>query len=191
MRIVFLGPPGVGKGTQAKLLSERLRIPAISTGEMLRSAVADDTPLGREVKAVMERGELVSDGTMTELVRERIRRPDASAGFVLDGFPRTLQQAESLCGMLGNSSPLSAVLNFSVPEDLLAARLIERARGEGRADDRPETVRERIRIYRESTSPLVGYYRERGVLAEVDGVGTIPEIAARVARALPRAQGVA
>lgn len=191
MRIVFLGPPGSGKGTQAKLLSERTGIPAISTGEMLRAAVAEGTPLGQQAKAVMERGELVSDAIMTELVRERIRRPDAAQGFILDGFPRTVQQAESLAAMLGNGLPLSAVLNFSVPEEVLAARLLERARAEGRADDRPETVRERIQIYREKTSPLVGYYRERGLLNEIDGVGSVPEISSRVARAVPRAQGVA
>ena len=191
MRVVFLGPPGSGKGTQAKLLSERLGIPAISTGEMLRAAVAEETLLGQQAKAIMERGELVSDAIMTELVRERIRRPDAARGFILDGFPRTVQQAESLAAMLGNGMPLSAVLNFSVPEEVLAARLLERARAEGRADDRPETVRERIRIYRERTSPLVGFYRERGLLNEVDGLGSVPEISSRVARAVPQAQGVA
>lgn len=191
MRVVFLGPPGSGKGTQAKLLSERLGIPAISTGEMLRAAAAEGTPLGQQAKAVMERGELVSDAIMTELIRERIRRPDVARGFILDGFPRTVQQAESLAAMLGNGMPLSAVLNFSVPEEVLAARLLERARAEGRADDRPETVRERIRIYRERTSPLVGYYRERGLLNEVDGLGSVPEIASRVARAVPQTQGVA
>jgi adenylate kinase len=191
MRVVFLGPPGSGKGTQAKLLSERLGVPAISTGEMLRAAVVEGTPLGQQARAVMERGELVSDAIMTELVRERIRRPDAARGFILDGFPRTVQQAESLADMLGNGMRLSAVLNFSVPEEVLAARLLERARAEGRADDRPETVRERIRIYRDRTSPLVGYYRERGLLNEIDGLGSVPEISSRVARAVPRAQGVA
>jgi adenylate kinase len=128
---------------------------------------------------------------MTELVRERLQRPDAAAGFILDGFPRTIQQAESLSAILGNSTPLTAVVNFSVPEDILEARLLGRSRAEGRADDRAETVRERIRVYREKTSPLVGYYRQRGLLAEVDGVGTIPEIAARVDGALPLARGVA
>jgi adenylate kinase len=191
MRVILLGPPGSGKGTQAKRLSEHLGVPAVSTGEMLRTAVAEGTPLGRQVKAVMERGELVSDAIMTELVRERIRRPDVAGGFILDGFPRTVQQAESLAGMLGNGTPLSAVLYLSVPEEILEARLLDRARAEGRADDRPETVRERIRVYRERTSPLVDYYRGRGLLADVDGVGSISEIADRVAGALPRAQGVA
>lgn len=191
MRVIFLGPPGSGKGTQARLLSERLQVPAISTGEMLRTAVTGGTPLGRQARAIMERGELVPDPVMTELVRERIQGSDAAPGFILDGFPRTIQQAESLAGILGNAAPVTAVINFSVPEDVLEARLLERSRAEGRADDRAETVRERIRVYREKTSPLVGYYRQRGLLAEVDGVGTIPEIAARVARALPLAQGVA
>jgi adenylate kinase len=191
MRILFLGPPGSGKGTQAKLLSERLRVPAISTGEMLRTAVAEGTPLGRQARAIMERGELVPDPIMAELVRERIQRPDAAAGFILDGFPRTIPQAETLEDILGNAAPISAVINFSVPEGVLEARLLERSRAEGRSDDRTETIRERIRVYREKTSPLVGYYRQKGLLAEVDGIGTIPEIAARVVRALPLALGVA
>ncbi|MFN2387481.1 MAG: adenylate kinase [Thermoanaerobaculia bacterium] len=191
MRVIFLGPPGSGKGTQAKLLSERLQVPAISTGEMLRTAVSEGTPLGCQARAIMERGELVPDPVMTELVRERIQRPDAAEGFILDGFPRTIQQAESLAGILGNAAPITAVINFSVPEDVLEARLLERSRAEGRADDRADTVRERIRVYREKTSPLVGYYRQRGLFAEVDGVGTIREIAARVAGALPLAHGVA
>ncbi|MBC8646431.1 MAG: adenylate kinase [Thermoanaerobaculia bacterium] len=191
MRVILLGPPGSGKGTQAKLLSQRLGVPAISTGEMLRAAVSEGTPLGRQARAIMERGELVSDGVMTELVRERIQRPDASGGFILDGFPRTIQQAEFLAGIVGNAAPVAAVINFFVPEDVLEARLLGRSRVEGRSDDRAETARERIRVYREKTSPLVGYYRQRGLLTEVDGVGTIPEIAARVVGALPIVQGVA
>lgn len=191
MRVILLGPPGSGKGTQAKLLSQRLQVPAISTGEMLRAAVSEGTPLGRQAGAIMERGELVPDDVMDELVRERIQRPDASGGFILDGFPRTIQQAEFLAGIVGNAAPVAAVINFSVPEDVLAARLLGRSHVEGRADDRADTARERIRVYREKTSPLVGYYRQRGLLTEVDGVGTIPEIAARVVGALPLAQGVA
>ena len=191
MRVIFLGPPGSGKGTQAKLLSQRLGVPAISTGEMLRAAVSEGTPLGRQVRAIMERGELVPDAVMTDLVRERIQRPDAAGGFILDGFPRTIQQAESLAGIVGNAAPVAAVINLFVPEDVLESRLLERSRAEGRADDREETVRERIRVYREKTSPLIGYYLERGLLTEVDGLGTIPEIAARVVGALPLAQGVA
>lgn len=191
MRVILLGPPGSGKGTQAKLLSQRLGVPAISTGEMLRAAVSEGTSLGRQARAIMERGELVSDGVMTELVRERIQRPDASGGFILDGFPRTIQQAEFLAGIVGNAAPVVAVINFFVPEDVLEARLLGRSRVEGRSDDRAETARERIRVYREKTSPLVGYYRQRGLLTEVDGVGTISEIAARVVGALPIVQGVA
>ena len=191
MRVILLGPPGSGKGTQAKLLSQRLQVPAISTGEMLRAAVSEGTPLGRQAGAIMERGELVPDDVMDELVRERIQRPDASGGFILDGFPRTIQQAEFLAGIVGNATPVAAVINFSVPEDVLAARLLGRSHVEGRADDRADTARERIRVYREKTSPLVGYYRQRGLLTEVDGVGSVPEIAARVVGALPLAQGVA
>jgi adenylate kinase len=185
MRIVLLGPPGSGKGTQGKLLAERLGVPAISTGEILRAAVRDRTPLGLQAQAVMEKGELVSDDLIVALIRERTAEKDARSGFILDGFPRTIAQAEALETMLGgNGDVLSAVVNFSVPEAELVSRLTGRARDEGRADDRPETIRERLRVYREKTEPLVGYYRERDLVADVDGVGTMKEIAGRVDDAL-------
>ena len=195
MRVVFLGPPGSGKGTQAKLLSERLKVPAISTGDILRTAVKDGTPLGLQAQAIMEKGELVSDALIVALIRERIARKDARGGFILDGFPRTLEQGRALEALLSEGGEsLATAVNFAVPEATLVDRMAGRAKAEGRADDRPETVRERLRVYREKTEPLVGVYADRGLLAEVDGVGTVEEVASRVDDALAsvrRARGVA
>ncbi len=185
MRIVFLGPPGSGKGTQAKLLAERLGVPAISTGEILREAVRQKTSLGLQAQAVMEKGELVSDDLILALIAERIGERDALGGFILDGFPRTLEQARAFESMLAKTGEgLSAALNFSVPEAQLTERMLARAKAEGRADDRPETIRERLRVYREKTEPLVGFYRDRDLLVSVDGVGPVSEIAHRIDEAL-------
>ena len=185
MRIIFLGPPGSGTGTQAKLLSERLGVPAISTGEILRAAVREGTPLGLRAKAVMEAGELVSDDLMIALIRDRIALPDAAAGFILDGFPRTVDQATALERLLaGNGSAVSAVVNLSVPEAVVVDRLHGRAKDEGRADDRPETILERLRVYQEKTEPLAGFYRGRRLLTDVDGMGDVNEVAERIDQAL-------
>ena len=189
MRIVFLGPPGSGKGTQAAQLAKRLGVPAISTGEILREAVRQKTPLGRKAQAIMESGELVPDPLIVELIAERLGQPDARGGFILDGFPRTLAQARSFETILsGNGDALSAVLNFSVPEADLTERMLGRAAAEGRADDRPETIRERLRVYREKTEPLVGFYRDRDLLVEIDGVGSVEEVAGRVDEAVSSAR---
>ncbi len=191
MRIVFLGPPGSGKGTQAKLLAERLKVPAISTGDMLRTAVREGTPLGLQAKAVMEAGELVSDDLMIGLIRERISQPDARTGFLLDGFPRTVEQAVALDGLLkGNEKRLSSVVNLSVPEAVLIDRLAGRSGQENRSDDRRETVLERLRVYRQKTEPLIEFYRRRGLLTDVDGVGEVSEIADRISRAVAPAVAV-
>ena len=185
MRIVFLGPPGSGKGTQAKLLAERLKVPAISTGDILRAAVKDRTPLGLQAQAIMEKGELVSDALIVSLIRDRVGQTDARGGFILDGFPRTLEQGRALETLLLEAGEgLSAAVNFEVPESALVDRMAGRARAEGRADDRPETFRERLRVYREKTEPLQAFYAERGLLAGVDGVGTVEAVAARVDEAL-------
>jgi adenylate kinase len=185
MRVVFLGPPGSGKGTQAKLLAERLKVPAISTGDILRAAVRDGTPLGLRAQAVMEKGELVSDDLIVALIRERTAVRDARKGFILDGFPRTLEQGKALEKLLSESEEgLSAVVNFGVPEPVLVERMLRRADAEGRADDRPETIRERLRVYREKTEPLAGFYRDRDLLADVDGVGEVEQVAARIDEAL-------
>jgi adenylate kinase len=189
MRVIFLGPPGSGKGTQAKLLSERLGVPAISTGEILREAVRLGTPLGLQAKAVMDAGELVSDDLMIALIRARIAMSDAAGGFILDGFPRTVAQAAALEKLLaGNGTSLSAVLNLSVPEAVVVDRLHGRAQEEGRSDDRPETILERLRVYTEKTEPLAGFYRARKLLADVEGMGDVAEVADRIDQALGVAQ---
>jgi adenylate kinase len=185
MRVVFLGPPGSGKGTQAKLLASRLGVPAISTGEILRAAVTERKPLGLQAKAVMDTGELVSDDLMVALIRDRTQQGDAHGGFILDGFPRTLAQAGALETMLSETGQaLSGVLNLSVPEPLLVDRMAGRAAAESRSDDAPATVRERLRVYREKTAPLIDSYRHRDLLADVDGVGTVDEVAERIDQAL-------
>ena len=185
MRIVFLGPPGSGKGTQAKLLAERIRIPAISTGEILRAAVKDGSPVGLRARAIMEAGELVPDDVMIGLIRDRLAEPDARQGFLLDGFPRTVDQAVALDGLLaGNGMGLSSVINLSVPESVLIGRLEGRSGSESRADDRHETVLERLRVYRQKTEPLVEFYRNKGLLTDVDGVGEVAEVADRVVQAV-------
>jgi adenylate kinase len=187
MRIVFLGAPGSGKGTQAKLVSQRLSVPAVSTGDMLRAAVRAGTPLGMKARAVMAQGELVPDDLMISLIKEHTAAADAQGrkGFVLDGYPRTIPQAESFERLLAeDGAALDAVVNFDVPDQLLIERLSGRAEVEGRADDRPEAVRERLRVYHEKTEPLVNYYRAKGLLVSVDGVGGIDEVAQRIERGL-------
>ncbi|HEX9688048.1 MAG TPA: adenylate kinase [Thermoanaerobaculia bacterium] len=189
MRMVFLGPPGCGKGTQAKLLARRLGVPAISTGDMLREAVRLGTPLGLRAKAIMEAGELVPDDVVIGLIRERIAAPDALGGFLLDGFPRTIEQAKELERLLeGNGAALDVVINLLVPEKTLIERMLGRASEEGRSDDRPETVAERLRVYREKTAPLVDHYRAAGLLADVEGSGDIPQVAERIDQAIAAAK---
>jgi adenylate kinase len=187
MRVIFLGPPGSGKGTQAKLLGQRLKIPAISTGDMLREAVRAGTPVGRRARAIMEAGELVPDDVVVDLVSERIQAPDARGGFLLDGFPRTIEQANALDRLLeGNGVVLDGVINLLVPENTLIERMLGRAAAEGRTDDRPETVAERLKVYGEKTAPLVEHYRARGILSDVDGSGEISRISDRIDRAIAR-----
>lgn len=192
MRVVFLGPPGSGKGTQAKLLGERVGVPAISTGEMLREAVRRETALGRRAKAIMEAGELVPDDVMIGLIRERIASPDAAGGFLLDGFPRTIAQAQVLRRLLEETgTPLDAVVNLSVPEATLLERLLGRSEQEGRTDDQPETIRERLRVYDEKTAPLIVFYEASGILTHVDGLGSVDDVTGRIDRILAGAQRAA
>lgn len=181
-RIVLLGPPGAGKGTQAALLTEAIGVPAISTGDMLRSAVAEGSELGRRVQGIMASGALVDDDTMADVVRDRLAKPDARPGFLLDGYPRTLPQAETLAGILLDAGEqLDAVLLVEVPEEELVRRAVARNRGD---DDREEVVRERLRVYREKTEPLIGYYRERGLLRGIDGNRPIEDVKRQMLEAL-------
>jgi adenylate kinase len=185
MRVIFLGPPGSGKGTQAKLLAKRLGVPAISTGDMLREAVRRETPLGRRARTIMDAGELVPDDVVIGLIRERMESPDAAGGFLLDGFPRTIAQAEALDRLLEDrGTPLDAAVNLAVPEATLLDRLLGRAGQEGRSDDRPETIRERLRVYAEKTAPLVAYYERSGLLTNVDGFGSVDDVTGRIDRVL-------
>jgi adenylate kinase len=184
-KLLFLGAPGAGKGTQAIRLARRLEVPQISTGEMLRQAVASGSELGRRVKDTLERGELVSDPIVIEVARERLSRPDARRGFVLDGFPRTVAQAEALDRMLGElGSRLERCVALRVDEEAIVERLLARARVEGRSDDNDETIRRRMRVYEEQTQPLLDYYRRRGLLAEVDGMGSIEVVEKAIGEAL-------
>ena len=166
-RVVFLGPPGSGKGTQAATLARELGVPAISTGDMLREAVANGSELGRRVREIMESGELVGDDLMAEVVKDRLANGDTERGFLLDGYPRTAAQAETLRQILdAREGELDHVVFIDVPEEELVKRALLRQRG---ADDREDVVRERLRVYREKTQPLVDFYRGEGLLREVDG----------------------
>jgi adenylate kinase len=179
------------------MLAQRLGIPVISTGEMLRAAVREGTPLGGKAKAVMEAGGLVPDDLMIQLIRERLSEADAREGFILDGFPRTVDQAKALEQLLadtGNGLGLSGVINLEVPEAVLVDRLHGRSNEEHRTDDRPDTILERLKVHHSKTEPVIGFYRERGLLADVDGIGDVDEITQRIDQALrPRqsAQGAA
>lgn len=212
MRIILLGPPGAGKGTQAKLLIERLQVPQISTGDMLRAAVKDGTPLGRQAKAFMDRGALVPDDVIIGLVRERLQAPDSARGYILDGFPRTVAQAEALEKTLEDLRlSLDHVLCLDVPSEDLVVRIAGRrtcrqcgamshvrfspTKREGvcdacggetyqRDDDREETVRRRLTVYAEQTAPLVRFYEGRGLLRRIAGTGEIGEIFARMVQSL-------
>jgi adenylate kinase len=212
IRVVLLGPPGAGKGTQAKLLQERFQGCQISTGDILRKAVADKTPLGKEAASYIDRGALVPDDVILNLVAQRIKESDCARGFVLDGFPRTVAQADGLQNILKSlGQELDSVLSVQVPPHIIVERLSGRrtckncgamyhvnfnpSHREGvcdhcrgglyqRNDDNPDTVATRLKVYENQTAPLVHYYRNRGLLREIDGVGTVEEIHNRVAQAV-------
>jgi adenylate kinase len=185
MRLVLLGAPGSGKGTQAARLKADLGVPHISTGDMLRAAVAAGTPLGVKAKAVMDSGQLVSDDILLGMLEERLAQADAKAGFILDGYPRNLAQADALDHLLTKiNQPLDAVVKLEVPNEVIITRCEIRFKAEGRADDNPETVRKRLGIYAEQTAPVAEFYARRGKLQVVDGVGELDDVTARVKRSL-------
>jgi adenylate kinase len=185
VNVLLLGPQGSGKGTQAKRIQAEYGIPHIATGDMLRAAMADGTELGRRVKPIVDSGQLVPDGLMIELIRERLGEPDAEAGFVLDGFPRTPAQADALDAMLEEiDRGLSIVFEFQLSDDTATERLLRRSKLEGRADDEPEAIAKRLALYHEQTEPLVGHYRLRGNLVGIHADGSIDEVFAEVQEAL-------
>lgn len=212
MRLVLLGPPGAGKGTQARLLTAKFDAAHVSAGDLLRQAVADGSEWGQTAKSIMAQGALVPDGVVIEIIEKRLRQPDCASGYILDGFPRTLRQAEALSDVLKMLyAPLDRVISLEVSEDDLVSRLAGRrvCRACGtmfhvdtkppvrigvcdncgdqlfqRDDDKEDTIRHRLRVYREQTEPLIAYYNEMGLLRRIDGHGTIEEIARRIHRAL-------
>jgi len=186
--ILLLGPQGAGKGTQGKLTSVEYGIPHVATGDMLRSAFAAGTELGRKAAPLLRAGELVPDEIMIGLIRDRLTREDARNGFVLDGYPRTAPQAEALDALLEEiEAPLSVVFEFQLPEGVCVERLTRRAEEEGRADDTPEAIRTRLRLYHEQTEPLVEYYRARGNLVGVRADRPVDEVFTEIQRALEQA----
>jgi adenylate kinase len=185
MRLIIMGPPGAGKGTQAKFIAEHFKIPAISTGDIFRANVSEGTELGLEAKRYMDAGEYVPDEVTNLMVRNRIDEPDAEGGFLLDGYPRTLAQVEELDGMIKfTGHRLDAVVCLTVDQDEIVSRLLQRAQVEGRADDTEDVIRRRQEIYLEQTEPLIEVYSKRGIVVEVDGMGEVDEVTSRIFEAL-------
>ncbi len=184
-RLLLIGPPGAGKGTQAHRLSQALGVPAISTGDIFRAHLRDETPLGRQAKAFMDAGDNVPDSLTNDLVRDRLSQPDAAAGFLLDGYPRTIDQVRALDELLAESGhAMDAVVELVADPDVVVERLKKRALEQGRADDDEAVVRHRLDVYAQQTAPLIGVYADRGLLAKVDGIGEIAEVTERIEAAL-------
>jgi adenylate kinase len=187
VNLILLGAPGSGKGTQGALLSTRLGIPRIATGDLLRAAVGDGTPLGRKAKTYMEQGLLVPDEIIMGLIEEVVSSPAARNGVIMDGFPRTIPQARAVDGLLAASGrKVDRVLLIDVPEDELVRRMLGRAAQEGRSDDTPETIRKRLAVFRAQTEPLIAHYSAQGVMTAIPGTGTVEEIADRIKVSLGR-----
>lgn len=185
MRLILLGPPGAGKGTQAEILVAEFGIPQLSTGNILRAAIAAKTPMGLAAKEIMDRGDLVSDEIVNGIVSERLDAEDCKPGFILDGYPRTIPQAGALEQMLAaKNMALDAVIEITADAEVLVERVINRAKDSNRADDNPEVIRNRLAVYTEQTAPLVEFYRGKGLLKTVDGMQSVEEVTAAIRRAL-------
>jgi adenylate kinase len=190
MRLILMGPPGAGKGTQARVISERLGVPAVSTGDIFRANVSARTQLGVEAQKYMDAGDYVPDEITNGMVRDRLGQDDAAHGFLLDGYPRTVAQVHDLDSMLAAKGlGLDAVVQLTVDQDEVIKRLLKRARDEGRADDTEDVVRHRQEVYAEQTAPLLELYAERGMLVQVDGMGPVSDVTARVFKALDETNG--
>jgi adenylate kinase len=184
-RLLLIGPPGAGKGTQAQRLSEALGVPAISTGDIFRMHLRNETELGLKAKAFMDAGDNVPDSLTNDLVSDRLSQPDAAAGFLLDGYPRTIDQVRALDEFLAaHGASMDAVVELVAEPDVVVERLKKRALDQGRADDDEAVVRHRLEVYAQQTAPLIGVYAERGLLAKVDGIGEIAEVTERIESAL-------
>lgn len=183
MRIIIFGPPGAGKGTQANLISKEFDIPHLSTGEIFRSSIKNETKLGKEVKSILDSGELVPDEKVVALVEEELKNSRYDNGYILDGFPRTIPQAKAFDQILSeNDVSLDAFLQLNVPEDELIDRIL--SRGEGRSDDTPDKVKNRLNVYWNETLPVLNYYKEQELVEEIDGTGSIEEIFGRIKNTL-------
>ena len=190
MRLLIMGPPGAGKGTQAAQIATRYQIPAVSTGDMFRAMKTADTPLARQVREIMESGGYVSDEITNQIVADRLTQPDCAKGFLLDGYPRTPAQVETLDAFLaGQGQSLDAVICLVADTDEVVARLLKRAETDGRADDKEETIRVRQQVYADQTAPLLELFRARDLLVEVDGLGPVPEVSERLFDALEAKTG--
>lgn len=185
MRLIIFGPPGAGKGTQAKNISKEYNIPHLSTGEIFRSAIKNETPLGKEVKSILDSGDLVPDEKVVALVEEELKDAKYDDGYILDGFPRTVPQAKAFDDILKKKNKkLDAFIVLEVPEEELVDRIL--SRGEGRSDDTPEKIKNRLDVYWKETQPVLNYYKKQDVVKKIDGVGSINEIFDRIKEALPK-----